>query len=353
MYGFDISNERIKSVDSLPFLTYNPDMKGIMATADSNIYQDQSRSQALCRQCGKQIPIKAGKKQRKVYCSNLCRIKASTSQRKRYNKICKYCGKHYSTPRKVQKYCSRKCEGSWLRQEAAKKRMRICQWCGKEFVMNFMSGKARSGEVQEGLFCSRKCRWDWVKERTRTKNLIEHPQKHNIYFNICEICGKLYTAKNKLDKYCSYECRYKRAKTYMRMKYKEEWIPRVFKCKGCGRLVELEYGEKKSVFCSEQCAKRYHHNSRRPKQRAEANGVYYEYVNPLKVFKRDGWKCQLCGKKLKPKDRGKFIDNAPELDHIIPWAKGGEHSYRNTQCTCRKCNGDKNDKELGQLRMFG
>ena len=76
-------------------------------------------------------------------------------------------------------------------------------------------------------------------------------------------------------------------------------------------------------------------------------------IRLVKVFKRDGWKCQLCGKKLKPKDRGKFIDNAPELDHIIPWAKGGEHSYRNTQCTCRKCNGDKNDKELGQLRMFG
>lgn len=72
-----------------------------------------------------------------------------------------------------------------------------------------------------------------------------------------------------------------------------------------------------------------------------------------KVFQRDGWRCQLCGKKLNPKHRGTYKDDAPELDHIIPWAAGGEHSYRNTQLACRKCNEEKGSEEMGQLRLFG
>jgi 5-methylcytosine-specific restriction endonuclease McrA len=31
--------------------------------------------------------------------------------------------------------------------------------------------------------------------------------------------------------------------------------------------------------------------------------------------------------------------NAPELDHIVPVSRGGLHTYENTQCLCRSCNG--------------
>lgn len=46
-------------------------------------------------------------------------------------------------------------------------------------------------------------------------------------------------------------------------------------------------------------------------------------------------------------------DNAPELDHIVSLAEGGEHSMRNTQCLCRKCNQEKGVTTKGQLRLFG
>ncbi len=64
--------------------------------------------------------------------------------------------------------------------------------------------------------------------------------------------------------------------------------------------------------------------------------------------------CAICGKEIS--GRLKYCserDDAPELDHIIPWAQSGEHSYRNTQCTCRKCNEAKGAALQGQLRMFG
>lgn len=82
-------------------------------------------------------------------------------------------------------------------------------------------------------------------------------------------------------------------------------------------------------------------------------GVKCEHVDPFRVFIRDGWRCQLCGKKLKKENRGSIKEVAPELDHIVPISRGGEHSYRNVQCACRRCNGEKGSKVLGQMRLIG
>jgi 5-methylcytosine-specific restriction endonuclease McrA len=35
----------------------------------------------------------------------------------------------------------------------------------------------------------------------------------------------------------------------------------------------------------------------------------------------------------------------------MPLSKGGEHSYRNTACSCRECNLKKGDKAFGQLHL--
>lgn len=92
---------------------------------------------------------------------------------------------------------------------------------------------------------------------------------------------------------------------------------------------------------------------RRQKERARLRIVKIENVNAVKVFERDGWRCQRCHKKLNPANKGTTKDTAPELDHIIPLAAGGEHSHRNTQCLCRKCNGEKGSNIEGQIRLFG
>lgn len=269
--------------------------------------------------------------------------------------VCAVCGKPLNKDQ--GKYCSRACMWEYqrkIRAEASEaKRRRVCETCGKTFIMHWQSGKANRGEVKEGRFCSRKCRGESQRKPGK-------PAKKTIWR--CRICGKEMSA---YAVYCSDECRKKKARDdyyanhrhnleLARLRHLRTWQQREpFECKECGKIHQPAYGDTSSVFCSPKCAARYQRRWRDNKKRAEANGVYYEYVNPLKVFKRDGWRCQLCGKKLNPKHRGKIRDDAPELDHIIPWAKGGEHSYRNTQCACRKCNMEKGARELGQLRLFG
>ena len=77
-----------------------------------------------------------------------------------------------------------------------------------------------------------------------------------------------------------------------------------------------------------------------------------ENVDPIKVFERDKWKCQICGVKTPRKLRGTINDRAPELDHIMPLSRGGAHSYMNTQCLCRKCNAAKSDTPPVQPSLF-
>lgn len=80
--------------------------------------------------------------------------------------------------------------------------------------------------------------------------------------------------------------------------------------------------------------------------------VEVESVNPIVVFERDKWTCQECGIKTPRKLRGAMVPNAPELDHIMPISLGGAHSYMNTQCLCRKCNGAKSATPPVQPSLF-
>lgn len=86
--------------------------------------------------------------------------------------------------------------------------------------------------------------------------------------------------------------------------------------------------------------------------KARLRSVTIERFDPVEVLERDGWRCHLCGCNTPKRLRGSYEDNAPELDHIVPLAAGGEHSRRNTACACRKCNIAKSDKPLGQMRLM-
>ena len=63
-----------------------------------------------------------------------------------------------------------------------------------------------------------------------------------------------------------------------------------------------------------------------------------DIVNRYEVLCRDKWTCQICGVPTPRELRGTYEGNAPEVDHIIPLAKGGAHKLNNLQCACRRCN---------------
>jgi len=58
------------------------------------------------------------------------------------------------------------------------------------------------------------------------------------------------------------------------------------------------------------------------------------------VLKRDNEQCVKCG--ASPK---KDVDVVLEVDHIIPWSKGGLTETSNLQTLCHRCNQGKKDKD--------
>jgi len=69
-------------------------------------------------------------------------------------------------------------------------------------------------------------------------------------------------------------------------------------------------------------------------------------------MKRDKWRCHICHRKTLRRLRGTQEELAPELDHIIPVAVGGSHTYDNCACSCHWCNHRKKDRIIGQLSLL-
>lgn len=88
---------------------------------------------------------------------------------------------------------------------------------------------------------------------------------------------------------------------------------------------------------------------RKALQRGRLDGA--EKFDPIEVLARDGWRCYICGISTPKRLRGSYDNRAPELDHIVPLALGGQHTRQNTACACRRCNIDKGSRPLGQLRL--
>ncbi len=125
-------------------------------------------------------------------------------------------------------------------------------------------------------------------------------------------------------------------------------------CKECDQLIVREYDKfQRQKFCSDICMNKYNKRVGSIVRRARHLNCVRESVDPVEVFIRDKWMCQFCKIKTPKKLIGSYALNAPQLDHIIPLSKGGNHTMKNTQCLCRKCNMKKGAKERGQLRLFG
>lgn len=84
--------------------------------------------------------------------------------------------------------------------------------------------------------------------------------------------------------------------------------------------------------CSDRCREvniKRHKRVHRAARKARMRGAQVEAVNPISVFIAARWRCALCGVSTPKTLRGTYDDRAPELDHIIPIACGGEHTYAN------------------------
>ncbi len=112
--------------------------------------------------------------------------------------------------------------------------------------------------------------------------------------------------------------------------------------------------EKRCTPCASAVVAAHDAKARRAakaRRRAVERGAKADHIDPLRVFARDGWRCHLCGCRAPKELRGTCDPRAPELDHIVTLAEGGQHTWGNVACACRACNLSKGARSMGQLGL--
>ena len=262
------------------------------------------------------------------YCSASCFAKnkridgvvPGTNGKQRY---CRQCGTSFRHITRDQWNCARCRESITFRSQ--------CRHCGNEFE--------HQPPVNRAEFCSESCRRlargqriDWV-----------------VSVKTCVECGTSFDGiPNQLA--CSAACR----KTFNKKLYKPE--TKTKRCPVCRDDFVVTFSATQTKYCSETCARTgytWHCRAAGSLRRARIRGVEHERINPLRLFDRDGWHCQICGIATPKKLRGTYNKRAPELDHRIPIAMGGGHTWSNVQLACRSCNARKGGHTVvGQLPLI-
>jgi len=246
-----------------------------------------------CKVCQVEVTRGGGRDLRRDYCSNACKMQTRKL-------VCKGCNGVFIGGN--TSYCSVACRASAASTRRARALPGECVQCG-----------GYAAKLISRRYCSNRCQALAMGARKRHQCL--------------ECQSVLFGCRSA---YCSDFCRAKNSNDRYRARFKE-WIRRY-------RQTEVYKDARRAAGA---------------RRRARLRGVYTENVSPRKVFMRDGWMCQICGIKTPSAKRGLMVPNAPELDHIVPLALGGTHTYTNTQCLCRRCNGAKGATVQGQLRLIG
>ena len=85
-------------------------------------------------------------------------------------------------------------------------------------------------------------------------------------------------------------------------------------------------------------------------RRARERGAFVETISRAFVMKRDKWICHLC-KGAIPKEEKWPQPLSGSIDHVVPLAGGGLHSYANVKAAHLSCNLRKGASTSGQLGL--
>ncbi len=210
----------------------------------------------------------------------------------------------------------------------------VCRHCGTQ----------KSGCGNASIYCSERC-------ASRARYLKVNPRPPRA----CRHCANKIPAGAHANRdYCSSDCKKAVDSFVSKQQYPSRYKPRRFQksCVVCGTtfIAKKRHGR----YCSPRCADiqelrnpvaRADRRRRRDRRQALCRGAERAYCFDAKqVLERDGWTCQICGVATPEHLRGTREPNAPELDHIIPLSRGGDHTPSNTQCLCYQCNRRKGAK---------
>ncbi len=291
-----------------------------------------TRKDGVCSRCG-------GPCQRNSKICKACRSVRGANVRLE-PKPCEICGETFQPKTVKNKYCRNPQCAIEGRRRALDKRLGhpnryVCLYCGETY---------KAKHKNRDMFCCREHAFAWRRENPILGPLPATAAEQRK----CEVCGN--PAASAHSKTCgSEECKRTRYLEDAAAKSTRDRKPRA--CKECGIVFVPEYGNKRRYFHSDECLQKHSKRIAKARRRARKKATAVEAVDPHAVFNRDGWRCKLCGCRTPKRLRGTTDDRAPELDHVVPLAHGGAHSYANTQCLCRKCNQAKGASVAGQLPL--
>lgn len=278
--------------------------------ADGLIYND------TCSACGKPV-MRAPTSRQEIVCRP-CRRIAKT-------KGCPICGTSFYAKTNGQT-CSSEC-GNELRRPVGSTRRtgRTCEACGSEYTATYTAQRTCGRE------CGNRIRRPAVRVRRPTKPKAPKAPKPTVYI-YCKRCQKRVVSRTARHVYCSRIC--------------AEGFFFARPCSGCGN-VNVASPRKK---CDE-CLRLGKRATNRHRKRAAKYGVQYEPIKASKVYERDGWVCGICKEPVDQTLEYPHLMYA-SLDHIIPMALGGPHTYENVQLAHFICNSMKGAKRISAEEFY-
>ena len=126
----------------------------------------------------------------------------------------------------------------------------------------------------------------------------------------------------------------------------------ILNCVQCGIEYEVGRGPARirllrlEGFCSTECLgdfkslqnadNKYRYSMK--STAAKFNVSYDESITRREVFSRGNGLCYICGQLTHYENSDEYSPLLATVDHLIPWTRGGEHSWENVKLCCLRCN---------------
>lgn len=275
------------------------------------------------------------------FCSSEC-------ERRFGVKTCLVCGAEFAVKSAgvKTKTCSDECaKQSRAITRGSPSRDRTCVGCGAAFRM-------KNGTRRKGLYCSRECAFknkrEWGVNAQSGKTLRELDKEYTAAEKLkvanalamgavawmqgwkqCMWCYATYWSRG-VATTCGQACE------------RQLTIGGTRLCTGCG--IDMDRRQGKSRSCARCKAEKLKSTRQRIKARRKmvVKSRCIEMVVGKKVFKADRYHCWICLGVCK-RQYSSSDPASPTVDHVVPLAKGGEHSYANCRTAHAICNSLKSD----------
>lgn len=200
---------------------------------------------------------------------------------------------------------------------------RVCEYCGVTFVAR-----------RDARFCSRGCgnrfRYPANREKVAARNRAWKQANHE---KVIEY-GRAYYEINRERVAEYYEANRNKVAT-CRREYRKANLDKLLVRERIYRETNPEkLAERQRAWALANPEKVRERNARR---RARKLAAYVAPVDNKSIYKRDKYKCQLCGENVNM-EKSYPDPMSPSIDHILPLSKGGTHEPDNVQLAHLRCN---------------